>query len=163
MSGRRNGGEKVLVYGGVGDGTGRGWLQCTLAWIVSRCVGCNPIPGLCHKTVCRPNPRGLLHSWLAGYSGGGGRAPPRRILLRSRRRREQMRLDERSASRGPGCFLSEHICGGARMEVKFWWARTPAWGRPYIPLRISKNTHPSGVTKSSKLYMLMNCFGIFGM
>ena len=49
------------------------------------------------------------------------------------------------------------------MEVNFWWARTPAWGRPYIPLQISKNTHPSGVTKSSRLYMLMNCFGIFEM
>ena len=62
-----------------------------------------------------------------------------------------------------GVFWSEHICGGARMEVNFWCAMTPAWGRPYIPLWISKNTHPPGATKSSKLYMSMNCVGIFEM
>ena len=62
-----------------------------------------------------------------------------------------------------GVFLVGAYPWGARMEVNFWLARTPAWGRPYIPLRISKKTHPSGVIKSSKLYMSMNCFGIFEM
>ena len=50
---------------------------------------------------------------------------------------------------------------GARTGFSFVWVRTPAWGRPYIPFRISKKTQPLGVTKCCKLYSSINSSGIW--
>ena len=60
----------------------------------------------------------------------------------------------------PGVFLAGAYPWLASMDVSFAWARTPAWGRPYIPFRILKNTQPSGVTYCYKLYSCMNSSGI---
>ena len=59
-----------------------------------------------------------------------------------------------------GIFGGSVYVGGASTDVSFVWSRTPAWGRPYIPFRISKNTHPSVVTYCCKLYSRMNSSGI---
>ena len=57
-------------------------------------------------------------------------------------------------------FLVGAYPWGARMDVSFAWAKTPAWGRPYTPFRISKKTQLSGVTNCCKLYSCMNSSGI---
>ena len=60
----------------------------------------------------------------------------------------------------PEVFLVGAYLWGARTDVSFAGARTPAWGRRYTPFRISKNTQLSGVTYCCKLYSCMNCSGI---
>ena len=59
-----------------------------------------------------------------------------------------------------GVFGGSVSVGGEDGCFFFAWARTPAWGRPYIPFRISKKTQPLGVTNCCKLYSCMNSSGI---
>ena len=63
-------------------------------------------------------------------------------------------IDHEGERDGTGRFFPEaraFLVGaypwGARTDVSFVWARTPAWGRPYIPFRISKKTQ--GLWKKS--------------
>ena len=63
----------------------------------------------------------------------------------------------RSDARG---VFGGSVSVGVRTDVSLAWVRTPAWGRPYIPFRVSNKTQPSGVTNCCKLYACMNYSGI---